>query len=394
MKKVILKKGREKSVLRNHPWIFSGAIDKEEKDIKDGEEVEVYSRENRWLARGIFSGQSQIRVRLFAFNNKEKLDKEFIRNKILSAADLRNKLNFIDSSVYRLFFSESDGIPGLIIDKYDKIFVCMFLSVGAEKFKKEIVEVLVEEFSPESIYERSDSEVRLKEGLSLTKGLLYGKEPPDLVEVIENKLKILVDIKNGHKTGFYIDQRNNRFILGNYSEKKEILNCFSYTGGFAISALLNNALHVTNIDSSADALEMARKNLILNNISESRFTNVEGDVFKELRALATEERKFDIVILDPPKFADSKSNVYKAARGYKDINFNALKLIQKGGLLFSFSCSGLISTELFQKIIADAAVDAGRNLKFIEQLRQAQDHPVSSNFPESMYLKGFVAYVE
>lgn len=394
MKKIILKKGREKSLLRKHPWIFSGAIEKEYGNIENGDIIEIFSSANKWLARGTYSKKSQITSRIWTFDEDEKLDKQFIQKKILNARNMREKIILEDTNVFRLFFSESDGIPGLIIDKYENNFVCMFLTAGVEKFKMEIIEAIKEEFSPLSIYERSDSDVRIKEGLELFKGHLYGKEINNVIEVQENGIKLLVDIKNGHKTGMYIDQRENRKLLQTFSKGLQVLNCFSYTGGFSVNALIADAENVVNIDSSQDALNLSQNIFKTNNISEKKYENICSDVFKSLRKFVEEKQKFDLIILDPPKFADSKSTLEKASRGYKDINMNALKILNSGGFLFSFSCSGLMSSELFQKIIADAALDSKREIKFIRQLNQAADHPVSSNFPESLYLKGFVAYVE
>lgn len=394
MKKIILKKGREKSLHRKHPWIFSGAIEREDRNIENGEIVEIYSSANQWLAKGTYSKTSQIKVRIWTFDEAENIDSRFIKKKILNANKLREKIIPENTNAYRIFFSESDGIPGLIIDKYNQNFVCMFLSAGVEKFKMEIIETIKNEFQPENIYERSDSDVRIKEGLEIFKGQLFGKELPEFTEVQENGIKLLVDIKNGHKTGMYIDQRENRKLLRDFSKGKHVLNCFSYSGGFAVNAILGGADKVVNIDSSQDSLNLSKKIFELNNISEDKYENICADVFKSLRKFKEENRLFDLVILDPPKFADSKSSVEKAARGYKDINMNALNIINSGGYLFTFSCSGLISSELFQKIVADAALDAKREIKFIGQMKQAADHPVSSNFPESLYLKGFIAYVE
>jgi len=308
------------------------------------------------------------------------------------AHKMRKDLIGNDTNAYRMFFSESDGIPGLIVDKYDEIFVCTFLSSGAEKFKKEIVDKIKTIFLPKSIYERSDVDVRLKEGLKPEKGLLFGEEPDELIQIKENGVNFFVNIKSGHKTGMYIDQRESRLTVRNYAKEKEVLNCFSYTGGFSVNAILGGAAKVTNIDSSQDALDISEKNFELNNIDKTKYQNICADVFRMLRTFKDENKKFDMIILDPPKFADSKASIDKAARGYKDINMNAINILNKGGLLFTFSCSGLITAELFQKIVADAALDANRQLKFIGHMKQSFDHPVSSNFPESFYLKGLIAY--
>jgi 23S rRNA (cytosine1962-C5)-methyltransferase len=392
MKNIILKKGREKSLLRQHPWIFSGAIENEDSNISNGEIVDVFTFNKTWIARGTFSAYSQIRVRVWSFDERKKIDSTFISEKIMLAHKMRKDLIGNDTNAYRMFFSESDGIPGLIVDKYDEIFVCTFLSSGAEKFKKEIVDKIKTIFSPKSIYERSDVDVRLKEGLKPEKGLLFGEEPDELIQIKENGVNFFVNIKSGHKTGMYIDQRESRLTVRNYAKEKEVLNCFSYTGGFSVNAILGGAAKVTNIDSSQDALDISGKNFELNNIDKTKYQNICADVFRMLRTFKDENKKFDMIILDPPKFADSKASIDKAARGYKDINMNAINILNKGGLLFTFSCSGLITAELFQKIVADAALDANRQLKFIGHMKQSFDHPASSNFPESFYLKGLIAY--
>ena len=289
--------------------------------------------------------------------------------------------------------AESDGLPGLIVDKYNDFLVCQFLSAGSEFWKEEIVKLLSSLLNPTGIYERSDVEVREKEGLNPVAGILYGKEPSDLIEIIENGNKFFVDIKNGHKTGFYLDQRDNRKLLEKFSSGKEILNCFSYTGGFTVYAIKSGADKVINVDSSADALELAEKNITLNEIESSKYENINDDIFKYLRKLRDTNKQFDIIILDPPKFAESVSQVEKASRGYKDINLLAIKLLKKGGLLFTFSCSGHITTELFNKIISDAALDSGRRVNVIKHLTQSPDHTVLTNFPEGLYLKGLICKV-
>ncbi len=394
MNKIILKPGREKSLLRKHPWVFSGAIEKIIGNPQIGENVEVFSSKNIWLGRGAFSPQSQIRVRIWTFNESKNIDNTFFEKRIKSAVELRNLQFDKNTNAYRIINSESDGLPGLILDKYSDYLVCQFLSAGSELWKTEIIEAIKNVISAKGIYERSDVDVRKKEGLEIRLGNLFGEEPPDFIEIFENGIKFFVDIKKGHKTGFYLDQRDNRQLIVEYSDNKKVLNCFSYSGGFSLYALRAGAESVTNIDSSSEALKLILKNIEINSLPIKKNINVEGDVFKLLRKYRDENNLFDLIILDPPKFIESKANVEKASRGYKDINMLAFKILNKGGILFTFSCSGLMDRELFQKIVSDAALDAGRNVKIIKWLTQSLDHPVASNFPEGLYLKGLICYVE
>lgn len=389
-----LKKGKEKILQSKHPWIFSGAIDKIDDVKQNGETVIIKSFDGAELALGAVSVHSQIAVRVWSFNSDEKIDKIFFENRIKTAIALREKIIDQNSTnVYRLINSENDLLPGLIVDVYNKYLVCQFLSAGAVFWKKEIVGILSELLKPKCIFERSDSESLVKEKLEKNVGVLLGEEPPELIEVKENNLKFFVNIKSGHKTGFYIDQRDNRKLLREFVKDKSVLNCFCYTGGFSLYAKSAEASHLTNIDSSSEALTLISKNFELNNYSIDNVENIEGDVFKLLRKFRDENRKFDVIILDPPKFAESVSQVTKAARGYKDINLLAMKLLNRGGFLFTFSCSGHISQELFRKIVDDAAIDSGRIVKIIRQLTQSSDHPVLSSFPEGLYLKGFICEI-
>jgi len=319
---------------------------------------------------------------------------EFFSQRIKRAIELRkNFINTNTTNAYRIINAESDFLPGLIVDQYADFLVCQFLSAGAEFWKKEIVEILSTTIKPEGIFERSDVEVREKEGLDQVKGILWGKEPSDLVEVIENNNRFLVNIKHGHKTGFYLDQRDNRNLLSQFSNSKEVLNCFSYTGGFSVYALKGGAKKIINVDSSAEALALSEKNLFLNGFKSLDYENIQNDVFKYLRKLRDENKQFDVIILDPPKFAESASQIEKASRGYKDINLLAMKLLRKNGVLFTFSCSGHITQELFSKIIADAANDSGKEVNILRYLTQAIDHTIVTNFPEGLYLKGIVCTV-
>ena len=394
MPSVILRKSADKFIKRKHPWIFSGAIEKVEGNPVNGKTVQIFTSDKKLMGLGGFSPSSQIRVRVWSFNPEEKIDVDFIIKKIDQAKSLREKiLNTAKTNAYRIINSESDGLPGLIVDRYGEYLVCQFLSSGVEFLKVTITDVLNDIFKPKGIYERSDVDVREKEGLKPTKGLLRGKEPEELVEILENGFKFLVDIKEGHKTSFYLDQRDNRKLISEFAIEKMVLNCFSYTGGFSVYALASGSKSVTQIETSASALDLSIKNIELNKLDTNHVENINGDVFEVLRKFRDERKTFDVIILDPPKFAEFVSQIQKASRGYKDINLLAIKLLNPGGILFTFSCSGHISGELFQKIVSDAALDSGRDVKFMKQLTQSTDHPVSTNFPEGLYLKGLVCSV-
>ena len=388
-----LNKGRERSVLNGHPWIFSGAVKELRQVTKNGQPVRVMSFEDQFLGMASVSLQSQIRARMWS-KKDESIDELFFQEKIQAAVERRKSLLIPETTdAYRLINAESDELPGVIIDKYADTLVCQFLSAGAEFFREEIIRELKTRFEPKAIFERSDSESRLKEGLEKRSGLLYGSADGDDVVITENGLKYLVNVAEGHKTGFYLDQRENRKILSGFTLDAEVLNCFSYTGGFGISALAGGAKMITNIDTSARALELAGQNTVLNGFDAEKSVNITGDVFVEMRTFRDRGLSFDVVVLDPPKFAESVSQIGKAARGYKDINLLAMKLIRPGGLLFTFSCSGHMSPELFRKVVSDAAIDAGRMVQIVQFLQQSDDHPVALHFPEGLYLKGFVCRV-
>lgn len=391
MNLVILKRGREKNLLQRHPWIFSGAIERVEGKPGSGETVTVCSFDRQPLALAAWSPESQIAVRIWSFNPSDTINAAFFRTKLQNAIAARPKIN---SNAVRLVASESDGLPGLIIDRYADWIVCQFLSAGSERWKNTIVELLQELLPGLSIYERSDVSVREKEGLPSRCGVLAGTEPPEHVEISENGMRLLVDIKTGHKTGYYLDQRDSRLAVRGWAEGRTVLNCFSYTGGFGVSALLGGAKHVLQMDSSEPALDIARKNGSLNGLDPEKSEYICGDVFKELRRFRDSRCDFDLIILDPPKFVESRGQLEKGARGYKDINLLAFKLLRPGGLLFTFSCSGHMEMPLFQKIVADSALDAGRTAQILAALNQSPDHPVALNFPEGAYLKGLLCRVE
>jgi 23S rRNA (cytosine1962-C5)-methyltransferase len=389
--RIILARGKERSLLRRHPWIFSGAIGSLSGPAPEpGDTVEVVAADGRFLARAAYSPQSQIRARVWSFDANESIDDAFFRTRIVQAASLRRVLDDSPAAALRLVNAESDGLPGIIVDRYADVLVCQFLSRGAEYWRESVVRALAGMFPACSIYERSDSEVRAKEGLEQRAGLLAGKEPAEYVEIVENGMRLLVDVRRGHKTGFYLDQRDSRQAVRRYATAREVLNCFSFSGGFAVSALLAGANHVTNLDLSQTALDLAARNVELNGLPAGACTQTCGDVFKLLRGFRELQRRFDLIVLDPPKFAESRSNIERACRGYKDINLLAFTLLRPGGILFTFSCSGLLDAALFQKVVADAALDAGRDARMLERLGQAADHPTGLAFPEGFYLKGLV----
>ncbi|MFT6691018.1 MAG: 23S rRNA (cytosine1962-C5)-methyltransferase [Colwellia sp.] len=393
--RISLNVGREKSLLRKHPWIFSKAVNKIKGNPMLGDTVDVFDSKGTWLAKGAYSPESQIRIRIWSFDEHEEIDRDFFFAKLQSAQARRDW--FIAQGKltgYRLIAGESDGLPGVTIDIYDNFVVCQLLSAGADFHRYTIVNCLTELYPGCHIYERSDVDVRKKEGLEPVTGWLT--EPQDSTECIieEHGIKIHVNIATGHKTGFYLDQRDSRLAAGKFAKDKTVLNCFSYTSTFALHCAVNNAKEVINVDVSQDALDMGERNLALNGLSDANVSFVKEDVFKLLRRYREEKRTFDMIILDPPKFVESKAQLTGACRGYKDINMIAMQLLNPGGLLLTFSCSGLMEASLFQKVVADAALDAKRKAYFVERLQQAADHPISSNYPEGYYLKGLVCQVE
>lgn len=394
MAAVILKPGREKSLLRRHPWVFSGAIAGVDGEPEPGDTVDVRAPDGPILARGAFSPRSQITVRVWSFDPEEEIDVPFFRRRLEQAVAYRDLLlENRDRSAYRLVHAESDNLPGIIIDRYEDFLVCQFLTAGAERWKKVMVSLLGEVLPVSGIYDRSDPQVRKKEGLPPHSGVLSGEKPPSFIMIREGPCRFLVDVQRGHKTGFYLDQTENRYALAEFAKGSEVLNCFAYTGAFGIRALKAGASKVTHIESSGLALELAKRHAQLNDLDDSRLENVEDDVFNRLRAYRSSGRQFDIIVLDPPRFVESRSHLEKASRGYKDINLLAFQLLRKGGALFTFSCSGLMPSLLFQKIVADAALDARRDAQIVRFLSQSWDHPTSLRFPEGTYLKGLICRV-
>ncbi len=396
--RLYLKPGREESVLRRHPWIFSGGVARLEGHPEAGATLAVHSADGAFLAWGQFSPASQIRVRLVSWLATDDPDApDFWRERLRRAIALRAPLLVdTETDACRLVFAESDGVPGLIVDRYGEVLVLQALTAGAQLRRQLYADLLNELLNPRTIYERSDAEVREKENLIPFVGLLRGIEPPALVPIRENGLDFWVDVRKGHKTGFYLDQRPNRQLLRQWVEQRRrcglgtaVLNVFSYTGAFTRYALAGGSESAINLDASAEALTLGRRH----RPEDAPVTDLEGDAFRLLRELRATENRFDIIILDPPKFAFSQADIQRAARGYKDINLQALQLLRPGGLLFTFSCSGAITPDLFQKIVFGAALDAGREVQIVAWLAQGPDHPVALHFPESAYLKGLVGQV-
>jgi 23S rRNA (cytosine1962-C5)-methyltransferase len=394
MNEIRLKPGREKSLLRRHPWVFAGAVGRVDGAPVDGETLRIANDRGEFLAWGAYSSQSQIRLRIWSWDEQERIDAGFFRRRLQSALQLRRTLGLAaQSDAMRLVHGESDGLPGLVVDQYGDFLVMQCLSSGIERWKNTLADLLLALSGARGIYERSDADVRQLEGLPQVTGLLCGEEPPHSLIMRENGLFFDVDVRKGHKTGAYLDQRANRLRARQLAAEREVLDCFSYSGGFAISCLAGGAKHVTLVDSSGPSLEMARSQMSLNDLPQGLAEWIEGDVFKVLREMRDRRRSFDMVILDPPKFAPTAAQAERAARGYKDINLLGLKLVRPGGMLLTFSCSGGVDAALFQKIVAGAALDAGVEARIVEHLHQAADHPVALNFPEGAYLKGLVVAV-
>jgi 23S rRNA (cytosine1962-C5)-methyltransferase len=395
MKSIRLREGKERSLARRHPWIFDGAIAKGGGDA--GETVRVDSHDGKFLAWAAFSPASKIRARVWSFIQEERIDASFFTRRIAAAIEARSRFD-IQSTGMRLVHGESDGLPGLVVDRYNDTLVAQFSSCGVERFKGVIVQALLAQTGLSRLYERSDASVRALEGLPEATGWLSGA--PTVQEsdgcditISEHDWQLALNIRDGHKTGFYLDQRDSRHKFAAYARRlgfKRVLNCYCYTGGFTVAALAGGAAHVTSIDSSGPALEKARANVALNGFDASRTEMRDADVNACLRAYIQEGRRFDAIVLDPPKFAPTAAHAERAARAYKDINRLALTLLEPGGVLFTYSCSGGISADLFHKIVASAGLDAGVDAFISERLGGAPDHPMTVTFPEGEYLKGLV----
>lgn len=391
---IYLHPGKEKPVRHHHPWIFSGAINKVKGDPQPGQVVAVLDSKENFLAWGYYNPQSQIAVRLLEWEEDEQITDDWWLRHLHQAIKRRQNL-FDDSSTnaFRLVNSEADLMPGLILDKYGDYLVLQALTTGIEKVKHLLAHELNKSLKPLGIYERSDSSTRALEGLPTIKETMFGKEPPDLLEIRENGFRFYVNITEGQKTGFYLDQRENRKIVASFAQGRQVLDCFSYTGAFGIYAVAAGAEGVMCIDSSAKALKLLYQNYERNRYLIRHNAILQGDAFEILRKFRDEQKKFDMIILDPPKLAPTKNHLKKAQRAYKDLNMLAMQLLRSDGILATFSCSGAVTTDLFRKFVAWASVDAGREVQILRTLNQSEDHPVRLSFPESEYLKGLICRV-
>ena len=394
MAELVLHPGKERSVMRRHPWIFEGAVAHLKGRARAGDTVDVLADNGRPLGRAAFSPHSQIRARMWSFDAEETIDHAFFKRRVAAAVAARAALpELADQQGLRLIHGESDGLPGVIADRYGETVVLQLNSAGAEKWREALVAALLQATGCARVFERSDSDVRGLEGLEARTGALFGGEPDQIV-IGEHGIRLEVDIRGGHKTGFYLDQRENRRLVRALAAGRSVLNCFCYTGGFSLQALAGGAASALSIDSSGPALAGARRNLALNpQLDAARAEWRDADVFEELRALKKAGARFDLIVLDPPKFAPSAAHADRAARAYKDINLLGFRLLNPGGLLMTYSCSGGIGLELFQKIVAGAASDAGADARILRRLSAAPDHPVALAFPEGEYLKGLLCQV-
>ncbi|HAW45052.1 MAG TPA: 23S rRNA (cytosine(1962)-C(5))-methyltransferase RlmI [Sutterella sp.] len=399
MRDVVLKKGKERSLLRRHPWVYDSAVGSVDGKPEVGETVRVVDAGGRFLALAAYAPASGIRARCWAFEPTE-IDAAFIKARVKNALLAREAL-FKKTSAVRVIFGEADGLPGLIVDRYGDFYVAQFLSCGIERFKPAVIEALSQTPGIQGIYERSDAAARTREGLESRTGVLWGEEPPEKIEIVENDIAYGIDVRKGHKTGFYIDQRESRFFargvaeafVANTGRAPRALNCFCYTGGFSLALIKGGATEVIGVDSSAEALTNAQQNAT-RNAMQDKAVFVEDDVFAYLKRAKAEGEKFDIIVLDPPKFASSHHQVERAARAYKEINLKALALLNPGGTLLTFSCSGAIDVALFQKIVAGAVIDSGRDVWMSARLGAGSDHPLLMTCPESEYLKGLCLTVQ
>ncbi len=393
MNKIILNKGKDKAAWQLHPWVFSGAISAALGKPQNGDIVSVFNIEDEFIAYGIYNGNSRVAVRLLEWDPRNEINEQWWRNRVTKAVNNRKFLLNEQNNTVRLIFAEADFLPGLIADKYADFISVQVHSAGIERVKDIIVDQLVQLLQPQGIYERSDLKSREYEGLPDTNGRLFGMMPPDFVDVIENGIHYQVNIAEGQKSGFYCDQRENRAITAKYAKGKSVLDCFCYSGGFTLNAFHEGASSVTSVDSSALAIDTLKNNVKNNGFDSSQHIAVQSDVNKYLRELGEKGEKFDLIVLDPPKYAPSRATLEKASRAYKDLNRRGLMLLNSGGLLATFSCSGAMDIETFKQVIAWAALDAGKEIQFIYQYCQPEDHPVRASFPEGEYLKGLLVRV-
>jgi 23S rRNA (cytosine1962-C5)-methyltransferase len=394
---VVLKSGKDRPVRRRHPWIFSGAIAKVQGDPQPGDVVVVTDSGGQRIGRGAFSPSSQLRVRLWSFDD-EPLTPATMTALFGRSAALRDEQVFSnvagdETDGARLIFGEGDGLPGLIVDVYADTAVLQCQSAGAETLKPLVVDWLVHTRQVARVVDRGDAEVRKKEGLPLTKGILHGSAPQEPLRTREHGLSFRVDVESGHKTGFYLDQRDSRHLLRGLSRDKTVLNCFCYTGGFSVAALAGGARHVTSVDTSQAALELGQRNALDNGFSDERHDWLKGDCFDVLTGLRDDGERYDIVILDPPKFAPSAQHLEKAARGYRELMMRGLEVTKPGGLLMTFSCSGAVDREYFRQILLEASLNVSRDVQLLAELGHSRCHPVPVGFPEGEYLKGLLGRV-
>ncbi|MBO7741876.1 MAG: class I SAM-dependent methyltransferase [Victivallales bacterium] len=391
IKQLILANKRDASLKRRHPWIFSGAVQKVEGDPQPGETVEIRGADMTWLARGSYSPDSQIRARVWTFDAAEKIDREFFVRKFAAAKAYREQLGLWQQDACRLVHGEADGVPALVVDKYGPYLCCQFLSCGVEYWRDEIVAALAELPGIRGIYERSDAESRKREGLPLRDGLLFGEAPPQDFTIVENGLRLRLDVCDGHKTGYYLDQRENRLAVDDLAAGADVLDCCCYSGAFGIRSAKAGAKSVLFLDGADAAIQLAQANAALNGLADDqRLTFMKDDMFTRLRKFRDARMSFDLIILDPPKFAKTKAQLPKAAHGYKDINLLACKLLRPNGTLLTFSCSAAMTPEFFRTIVAEALCDAKRSARVVRDFRQAPDHPASLAFPEGDYLNGLM----
>ncbi len=392
MSRILLKPGREKSLQRRHPWVFSGAVERIEGHPASGDTVEIRSSQGGFLAWAAYSPQSQIAARVWDWREGVRIDEAFLASRLQRAIGRRPDLAKPGGQrqAGRLVNGEADGLPGVVVDRFADWIVLQLSSAGAWRWREDLARLAAQASGVANVFERSDADVLALEGLAPRVGPLEGADPPRTIAIEESGLTFDVDPRHGHKTGFYLDQRDNRALLRTLSNGREVLDCFCYTGGFAMNALAGGAARVTAIDSSADAIAAAHRNVGNNGLPLERVELIEGDVFALLRKFRDQARKFDIIVLDPPKFAPTAAHAEKAARAYKDINLWALKLLRPEGSLLTFSCSGGVHRDLFQKIVAGAATDAGVDARVLRHLGAAPDHPVTLGFPEGEYLKGML----
>lgn len=391
---VILKKGKEKAVLQRHPWVFSGAIEKVKGKPANGDVVQLLNAQGEFMAYGFYNDQSRVTLRLLEWNKDVQVNEAWFREKVATAVKSRDSILANGTNTCRLIFSESDYLPGLIVDKYAGHLAVQVLTSGIQNVMPVIIDELKKLLNPESISDKSDNASRAHEGLAEAENkVLAGSPPPELVEVLENNVVYGINITEGQKSGFYCDQRDNRHVLAMHAKDKKVLDCFCYTGGFTLNSLKEGAASVTSVDSSALAIETLAENIRLNKLDAAKHTAIKSDVNVQLRKFRDEGEKFDVIVLDPPKYAPSRSALTRASRAYKDLNRLGMLLLNEGGLLATYSCSGAMDMETFKQVIAWAALDAGKQVQFIYQFHQPEDHPVRASFPEGEYLKGLLCRV-